>query len=148
MDKKDKELLKKTGILKEVGKLSNEERKEQLMWLYKVKTANKSKEERMNEERELALKHLAISQLTEVLVNNLDYAVKSMVTDIPREEVLKETADQMYEISNKIQELKDLEMDDKSIKDVMVMVFKEWDNTRLEKWQKEIEKEWNNEDEA
>ena len=76
-----------------------------------------------------------VEEFRKVLFNNLDYAVKSMITDISRDEVLNESAKQILDISKYIEKLRDTYgLDDEAIKKIMVAIFKEWDQKQLDNW--------------
>ena len=76
-----------------------------------------------------------VEEFRKVLFNNLDYAVKSMITDISRDEVLNEIAKQILDISKYIEKLRDTYgLDDEAIKKIMVAIFKEWDQKQLDNW--------------
>ena len=86
-----------------------------------------------------------VEEFRKVLFNNLDYAVESMVTDIPRDEVLNESAKQILDISKYIERLREIYgLDDEAIKKVMVAIFKEWDQKQADQFNNWL----NNEDEA
>lgn len=76
-----------------------------------------------------------VEEFRKVLFNNLDYAVESMITDIPRDEVLNKSAEQILDISKYIEKLRDTYgLDDEAIKKIMVAIFKEWDQKQLDNW--------------
>lgn len=86
---------------------------------------------------------MTVGHFKDILFNNLDYGVKSMVDNIPREEVLIMTACQMIDIANTIAELKNTYgMSDAAVEKVMVTIFKEWDKVRIEKWRAQLEAEY------
>lgn len=69
-----------------------------------------------------------VEEFRKTLFNNLDYAVVSTIADVPRDEILNESAKQILDISKCIEKLRDTYgLDDEAIKKVIVAIFKEWD---------------------